>query len=189
MSCNGLRLRSACMYMNHLTVVDETRLQGILTVAHHSFEKGLTARAFFKVNNHTVSDDLVQETFTKTWMYLVKGGEISTMKAFLYHILNHLIIDEYRKRKTLSLDVLIENGFEKGDDTQERLYAFLDGKKALLLITSLPPMYRVVMRMRYVQELSLQEIAKSTGKTANTVAVQVHRGLEKLKVLYERGVT
>ena len=40
------------------------------------------------------------------------------------------------------------------------------------------------MRMRYVQDLSLKEIALLTGQTANTIAVQLHRGLAKLKLLY-----
>lgn len=32
------------------------------------------------------------------------------MKAFPYHVLNNLIVDEYRKRKTASLDDLLEKG-------------------------------------------------------------------------------
>lgn len=42
------------------------------------------------------------------------------------------------------------------------------------------------MRMRYAQDLSLTEIALITKQSKNTVAVQAHRGLEKLKQLYNR---
>lgn len=38
--------------------------------------------------------------------------------------------------------------------------------------------------MRYVQDLSLAEMALVTGKSKNTMAVQAHRGLAKLKQLY-----
>ncbi len=132
-----------------------------------------------------MSEDLVQDTFMKTWVYLMKGGEIDTMKAFLYHILNNLIIDEYRKSKTESLDALLEKGFEPKADTTEQLINMLDGENALTLISHLPPAYRKVMRMRYVQDLSLKEMAEITGQSRNTMAVQAHRGLEKLKILYE----
>ena len=88
----------------------ETQRQLLLTSAHHNFSKALNAHAFFKVHDHKIGEDLVQDTFMKTWAYLVKGGEIEVMKAFLYHILNNLIIDQYRKHKTASLDTLIENG-------------------------------------------------------------------------------
>lgn len=167
-----------------MTQAQETKLQTTLTVAHYDFEKGLNAHAYFKVHNHDTGEDLVQDTFMKTWKYLVKGGKIETMKAFLYHILNNLIVDEYRKRKTTSLDVLVEKGFEPSEDISERLLDRLDGKTALILIKHLPQKYQKVMHMKYVQLLSLKEMSLVTGQTKNAMAVQAYRGLEKLKMLY-----
>ncbi len=164
---------------------EKAEKQEILSIAHRDFEHGLNLFAFFKVRDRATSEDLVQDTFTKTWRYLLKGGKIDIMKAFLYHILNNLIVDEYRKRKTVSLDDLIEKGFEPSAGYSWRLINFLDGKSALLMITRLPEKYRKVMRMRYVQDLSLKEMSLITGQTKNAIAVQVHRGLEKLKLLYE----
>lgn len=167
-----------------MTTKLETQLQAVLIVAHKNFERGLNVHAFFRVPDQTMSEDLVQETFMKTWRYLLKGGKIEIMKAFLYHVLNNLIIDEYRKPKTVSLDVLLEKGFEPSTDTTAQLFNVMDGKVALLLIHQLPKKYKKVMRMRYVQDLSLKEMSILTGQTKNAVTVQVHRGLKKLKLLY-----
>jgi RNA polymerase sigma-70 factor (ECF subfamily) len=167
-----------------MTRARETKLQTTLTVAHYDFEKGLNSYAFFKVHSHTTSEDLVQDTFMKTWKYLVKGGKIETMKAFLYHILNNLIVDEYRKHKTTSLDVLVEKGYEPSIDNSEQILDCLDGKAAILLIKRLPQKYQKVMRMRYVQLLSLKEMSLITGQSKNAMAVQAYRGLEKIKLLY-----
>lgn len=168
-----------------MTPKKEKILHDILTKAHFDFDKGLNARAFFKINNRTTSGDLVQDTFIKTWSYLVKGGKIDVMKAFLYHVLNNLIIDQYRKHKTTSLDTLLEKGFEPtANDKPEKLFNVLDGKTAILLISRLPENYQKTMRMRYVQDLSLKEISLITGQSKNNIAVQIHRGLEKLKLLY-----
>lgn len=153
-------------------------------MAHHDFAKGMNSYSFFKVHNHTASEELVQDAFMKTWKYLVKGGKIDIMKAFLYHVLNQLIIDEYRKHKTISLDVLIEKGYEPSVDHTEKVFNILEGKSALLLIQHLPVKYRKVMKLRYAQSLSLQEISLITGQSRNAVAVQAHRGLVKLKLLY-----
>lgn len=157
----------------------------ILISAHNEFEKKLAIYAFFKTHNHATSQDLVQDTFIKTWNYLVKGGDIVTMKAFLYHILNNLIVDEYRKKKTSSLDELLEKGYEPGHDDSNRLFDFIDGKALILLIQKLQPKYQKVMDMKYVQLLSLDEMSSVTGRSKNTVAVNAHRGLLKLKELYE----
>lgn len=162
----------------------ETKMQMVLTSAHHDFERGLNSYAFSKVHDHSMSNDLVQDTFIKTWHYLVRKGKIHVMKAFLYHVLNGLVIDEYRKHKATSLDTLIEKGFEPSVDDSEQHLNTMDGKTAITLIGRLPEKYQKVMHMRYVKMLSLKEMSLITGETKNTLAVQIHRGLEKLKLLY-----
>jgi RNA polymerase sigma-70 factor (ECF subfamily) len=167
-----------------MTPKQEKERQAILTVAHHAYEKGLNnLHAFFKLSDRVISRDLVQDTFIKTWKYLVRGGKIEVMKAFLYHVLNNLIIDQYRKKKRRVS--LIERGLEPGADETDKLFDILDGKTAMLLIKFLPERYQKVMHMKYIQELSLQEMSLITGRTKNALAVQIHRGLQKLKLLYK----
>jgi RNA polymerase sigma-70 factor (ECF subfamily) len=167
---------------------EEGRIQTELTVAHNDYEKGLNVHGFFKLHNHATGEDLVQETFMKTWAYLAKGGKIEIMKAFLYHVLNNLIIDEYRKgkHKTSSLDNLMEKGFKPKIDDYERLFKNLDSKEALLLIDDLPQIYQEVIQMKYIQELSTQEMSIITGHSKNSITVQAHRGLIKLRFLYNK---
>lgn len=172
-------------------VIDELQQvykQGLLTEAYGSYGRSLVRYALFKVRSGTICEELVQETFLKAWKYLVKGGEIKIMKAFLYHTLNHLIVDQYRKRVTTSLDALIEGGFELSDEHPIRLLDLLDGARAVHLIKKLPPVYREILRMRYVRDLSLNEISLQIGITKNAVSVRMHRGLAKLKLIYARGL-
>jgi RNA polymerase sigma-70 factor (ECF subfamily) len=169
-----------------MTPKQQEERQAALSSAHVDYAKGLSSHAFYKLNNRATSDDLVQDTFMKTWRYLARDGKIDVMKAFLYHILNNLIVDEYRKRKLLSLDLLLTKGYEPSADYSDRLIDALDGKAALFLIQRLPVAYQKVMRMRYMQDLSLSEMSLATGKSKNTIAVQLHRGLAKLRVLYNR---
>src|ERR1035438_7381264 len=115
-----------------MTPKQEKRRQAALTEAHHDYAKGLVSHAFFKLHSHATSEDLVQETFMKTWKYLAKEGKIGMMKSFLYHTLNNLVVDQYRKRKSASLDVLLEKGYEPSADPRESLVNILDGKGALL---------------------------------------------------------
>lgn len=169
-----------------VTTKQELKAKKDLSIAYNDYQKGLIIFAFFKVSDQALSEDLVQDTFIKTWKYLIKGGEIEMMKAFLYHVLHNLIIDQYRKQKTTSIDLLAEKGFEPSINPSQRLYQFLDGKTAILFIHKLPHLYRKVMYMRYVQNLSIEEMALATGQSKNSITVQAHRGLEKLKMLYNR---
>src|SRR5690348_4274314 len=95
-----------------MTHLQEVQYRATLTDAHSNHAQALSKHSFFKLHDQALSTDLVQDTFIKTWSYLIKGGKIDVMKAFLYHVLNNLIVDEYRKRKTVSLDALLEKGFE-----------------------------------------------------------------------------
>lgn len=161
------------------------RQQMILDAGYTDFNVRLNRYACSRTNDEALADDLTQKTFLKTWAFLVRGGQIETMEAFLYHILKALIIDEYRKKKPTSFDMLLDNGFDPTRDDTNRLVDMLDGKQVAALIAQLPVLYQRVMRLRYMQDLSLQEISLITGQTKNAVAVQTHRGLEKLKELYE----
>lgn len=166
-----------------MTTKKEAEGKSALIQAYQDYAGGMGTYTFFKIHNRATSDDVVQDAFLRTWKYLVKGGKIVTMKAFLYHVLNGLIVDEYRKQKTTSLDALMEKGFEPGIDYTERTFRLFDGKMALLLIQHLPEKYQKVLRMRYIQNLSLEEISLITKQTRNTTAVQLHRGIRKLRKL------
>jgi len=165
----------------------DTEQRGTMTDAHNSFNKGLNSYASYKVNNRALGQDLVQDTFIKTWAYLVKKGKINGMRAFLYHVLNNLIVDEYRKQKykAISLDSLLEDGYSPSIDDSARLFDIIDGRVVIPLILELPEVYQVVMRMRYIQDLTLKEIALLTGQSENTISVRVHRGIRRLRVLYD----
>jgi RNA polymerase sigma-70 factor (ECF subfamily) len=166
-----------------LSTVTKASNNRILTDAHKDFSQGLSRYANLKVHNAALSEDLVQATFMKTWLYLQKTGKIDLIRAFLYHVLNRLIIDEYRKKKPVSLDLLTENGFELKAVKSENILNVIDAKALALLVKKLPKKYGDVLTMRYIEDLSLKEMSVKTHQTQNTISVQVHRGLLKLRVL------
>lgn len=157
----------------------------IFNTAYANFSKALTRRARYKMSSHEVADQLVQDTFLKIWLQIIGNKKIDSMKSLLFYILNHLIIDEYRKHKPVSLEVLAEKGFEVWTDDSERLFNKIDAGFVVLLIPKMTQKYRRVVTLRYVDEQSIQEIAALTGQSKQTVAVQIHRGLEQLAVLFK----
>lgn len=159
----------------------------LFTEAYRNHSEELRRYARTMVSDAEVSEDLVQDVFVKMWLYLERRGEIVSVRGFLYHVLNNLIVDRYRKHKTWSLDSLVEQGYEpRADDTSERLADMFDGRLVFGLIDRLPATYQDVLRMKYAGHLSYGEISALTGRERNTIAVQIHRGLMKLKELYNK---
>lgn len=157
----------------------------ILARAYKDNEYDLLKRSFYKISNHELADDLVQTTFLKAWEYLLKEKQIDSVRKFLFHVLNKLIIDEYRKKKNISLDSLMEAGFQFEFDESQKLFNQFDGKTAILLIPLLEDKYEKVISMRFEEELTIKEIAEATQQSNNTVAVQIHRGVNKLAILFK----
>lgn len=149
--------------------------------AYNDHGDALFRYCLFKVGDRDIAKDLVQDIFTKTWVYMSDGSEIKSFKSFLYRTLNNTIVDYYRKKKSYSLETLTEEGFDQAYEEAVSGEDKIDSEKAMELLSRLPEDYRDVLFMKYVEDLSISEIAEVTGELENTVSVRIHRGLKKLK--------
>ncbi len=149
--------------------------------AYDDLSDAIFRHCWFKIGDREKAKDLMQETFTRSWQYIIQGTEVKNMKPFLYRVANNLIIDEYRKKKELSLDGLMAEGFEPGFDEIKSTEQSIDAKLALSVINQLDEKYQEAIMMRYVDELSPKEIAEITGENENNISVRIHRGLKQLK--------
>jgi RNA polymerase sigma-70 factor (ECF subfamily) len=61
----------------------------------------------------------------------------------------------------------------------------IDSKSALQLINSLEEKDRWIIVMRYVEGLSVKEIAEVLDERENTISVKIHRALKELQRMFE----
>lgn len=127
--------------------------------------------------------DVVQETFMRTWEYLMHGKEINQPRAFLYRTARNCMIDMTRRKREESIERLAEHGFDAAQDNSKQLQAHIDAKLVLILIDKLDEEYRDAVLLRYVADLYPREIAQVLGETENTISVRIHRGIERIRKL------
>lgn len=127
--------------------------------------------------------DITQETFVKTWDYLRSGKSIIQPKPFLYKVAKNLIINDGLKKKESSLDFLQNEGFDLGHDEKETWHLIIEGKRILGRLREIDEDYQEVIILRYIQDLSVKDIAAITGESENVISVRLHRGLKKLREL------
>ncbi|HVU75883.1 MAG TPA: RNA polymerase sigma factor [Candidatus Paceibacterota bacterium] len=157
----------------------------------HSDE--LFRHASLRLSNRERALEITQETFLKAWEFLGRGEVIREYRPFLFRTLNNLVIDEYRKKKSTSLDAMMEDqetatlveGHLLRDETDifEEAATQYDAKRVLEVVEDLPENYRTVIVLRYVDGFSPSEIAEHIGETENAVSVRLHRGMRKLRDL------
>lgn len=138
---------------------------------------------YSKTSHRDQALDLMQDTFTRVWKYIADGNEVDNIRALLYAIARNLIIDFYRKKTEISLDILIEEG--NIPEAPESIHAFdrADARVALDLIQRLDPEHRDILLLRFVEELGPKEIAHILDERENVVSVRIHRAIKKLKTL------
>lgn len=157
---------------------------------YDEYADALYRYCYFKVHNREVAKDLVQETFTRTWQYLLKGYVIEYGRAFLYRVALHCIIRRAQRPTSVSLESLEEeHGFTVAEEHKQSLDETIDARHvASLLDTFLDEKDKEVIVLRYINELAPSEIAHITGESENVISVRLHRALKKFrKQLEEHG--
>ncbi|CAJ1311339.1 RNA polymerase sigma-70 factor (ECF subfamily) [Paenibacillus sp. SORGH_AS306] len=143
------------------------------------------------LSNRHEAEDVVQETFLRVYKNLDRYDQKQKFSTWIYRIGTNLCIDRLRKRKpSYSLDAELNDqdgtdGYAllPGDErTPESEYLLSETQQLIhQAIDSLPDKYKTVMVLRYLQELSLQEISEVMDMPVTTIKTRVHRGREFLR--------
>ena len=141
------------------------------------YKKSIHNYIYYIVRNHDLTEDIFQDTFLKVIMTIKQGRytDNGKFKAWITRIAHNLIIDNFRTERnenTISNDEvevdllndskLCESNIED-EMINEQVYA--DIRK---LVKHLPANQRVVLEMRFYQDMSFKEIADITGVSINT---------------------
>ena len=138
-----------------------------------------------RVSNREQAMDITQETFLRLWNTLLEGEKIENDRAFLFTVVRRLIIDWYRKKKSISLDNMVDDEnipYDVPDEkTTNNTELGAEGRFLLEKINELHPTYRDPVYMRFVEDLSPKEIGTILSISENATSVRINRGLEELR--------
>lgn len=139
--------------------------------------------ALFKLSDREKAMDVVQDTFVRLWEYLIVEEEVQNPKALLYRIATNLIIDNYRRKKAISLDSLIESGYDSSDNNLSKNQAFNAAEHRIVIeaINNMEAELRDLLLLRHVDNLTVPEISEVLGQRENTVSVRLHRATKELQ--------
>jgi len=166
--------------------MEVANLQKQFSVIYQSQSDAVFRFCLIRVSSREEAVDITEEVFTRLWQSLIDGKKLDNERAFIFTIARHLIIDWYRKKKSLSFENLSdkETGepFDPVDENAlKNLEISAEGKFLIEAINKLGSTYRQAVYLRFVEDLSPKEIGEALGISANTVSVRVSRGLEELR--------
>lgn len=146
------------------------------------------------VRNVDDAEDLTIEAFAKAFKNLHKFKKDYTFSTWLFRIATNNAIDFIRKKKldttSLNSSYTDDNGAninidlpDKGLNPQEMAIKSQKIELIQMFVTKLPAKYQRLVRLRYFDEFSYDEIAKELGSPLGTVKAQLHRARELLSEL------
>lgn len=161
--------------------MDMGKLAAEFTATYDLYADALFRFAYFAVHDREVAKDLVADTFSKVWEYLSRGNKVENIRALCYRTLRNLIVDHWRKHKSMSLDELLEAGYDPvgidGRVVEEEQSDYVELRRA---IATLPASFQEVILLRYVEGYSPKEIAELLGISSSLVSVRLFRGQKLL---------
>ncbi len=154
--------------------------------SYDKYAEAIFRYCLFRVFDREKAKELMQETFTKTWIYLEKGSDIKNMRAFLYKVAHNLCVNEIMRNKPFSLDEMMEKVDFNPVDTNTR--APEDNSEISLLLEKMDLLgkeERELLTMRYIDDLAISEIAELLHMIPNTISVKIRRAEDSLRKQYK----
>ncbi|MBD8031953.1 MULTISPECIES: RNA polymerase sigma factor SigX [Solibacillus] len=146
---------------------------------------------FYLVKNRTAAEDLSHEVYVRVLKSYERFEGKSSEKTWLFSIAKNVAIDYFRKKQ-----VRDKHAFTAFDWETEQLVSPVPSpeqsmelndelSRLLLALERCSGDQKMVIIMRYLQELTIQETADILGWTTGKVKTTQHRALKNLRQLLE----
>lgn len=162
-----------------------------------NYTSDLFSWGLYKTSDEELAKDLVQETFMAAAEKLSAFKGDSTPKTYLFSILNHKIIDHYRKKihKPVNLEDQVINRFfdangewqkdkRPGDWHQEEGHLLDDYDFQTVLndcIDGLPEKWNACVKAKYLLDKKTEEICQELEITTTNYWQMMHRAKLQLR--------
>tara|TARA_B100001094_G_scaffold230000_1_gene224623 strand:- start:389 stop:895 length:507 start_codon:yes stop_codon:yes gene_type:complete len=135
-----------------------------------------------KTSNEYISEEITIKSFSKAFEKIKMYNPKYNFKTWLISIAKNNYSDYLKKKKLLFKEVnsqKIESIVSEINPEQDMInrenYDNLNSK-----IDELKPMYRDMIKYRYLEDLSIQEISKKLNQPVNTVKIKIFRAKKLL---------
>lgn len=132
--------------------------------------------AFSLLRSQEEAEDAIQDLFLKMWASQKQLDTVRDPASWSYILLRNLCVDRLRARGDRRQEPVPEGlPAEPPPEEDERLLRILS------VVRSLTPKNRELLRMRLVEDLPYDEIARQTGQSELALRVAFHRIKNQIK--------
>ncbi|HMR17764.1 MAG TPA: RNA polymerase sigma-70 factor [Sphingobacterium sp.] len=152
------------------------------TELYNRYWKKLLVRALMILNVQEEAEEIVHDVFVTLWKKRATLSILNSFRTYMGAILKYRCFEVLAKRSQAREKASIDNIVEQEDLSTQQWLDFKYLREELEeAICQLPEKCQLIFRLSREQYLSDKEIAEKLDISVNTVRVQMHRALRKLK--------
>lgn len=147
------------------------------------FHQDIFKMVFYRTGSQMDAEDITQEVFIKMVKNIKSLRDTSQFKAWLYRIAVNKITDHYRKKAVLSLFVnqADEETVSETDNQSDSLMKKEFYGKLFDFTKTLSKGEKEIFLLRFIDQLSIKEIAGTLRKSESTIKTHLYRSIDKFK--------
>ena len=127
------------------------------------------------------AEDLVQETYLQAWKSFHRFAPGTNCRAWLFKILSHVIHHYWRKQSHVKVVDESEELLERVLKYEPPIPETITDEEILAALARVPQVFREVVLLADVEELSYKEIARILAVPLGTVMSRINRGRNILR--------
>jgi RNA polymerase sigma-70 factor (ECF subfamily) len=131
-------------------------------------------------------DDALQDVWLDVFRGMSRLTEPGALPAWLYRIARDRAFRIFRKRRILALPIEPEDVAESAEEEE---FSSEDAERVHAALDRLPAEQREVVVLRFLEDMSYEDIARVTGSALGTVRSRLHYAKRALRRMIERNAT
>ncbi|GAB3956300.1 RNA polymerase sigma factor [Spirosoma harenae] len=151
---------------------------------YKKYVKKVFQKCLSMTKDTTDAEDCTQEIFLKAYSNLKHFKNKSNLSTWLYSIAHNYCLDHVRIKKRFTVEQLspeIESSLEETDERKPIDDRF---KQLDLILNRLPADEVGLLRLKYEQNLSIQQLSHRFHVSESAIKMRLKRSREKIKALY-----
>lgn len=162
------------------------RYPSVFAVLVDRYQKPFTRKAEHILKNREDAEDVVQETFTKIYMYAGKFSVVdgASFSSWAYKILLNTAFTRYQKMKKVRDNTIPMEPelYETIAEDAGPAYEEREMKEQVsTTIAQMPEALGRILRLHFLDDMSQKEIADREGISLSAVKTRVHRAKKEFK--------
>jgi RNA polymerase sigma-70 factor (ECF subfamily) len=134
--------------------------------------------------NAHATDDLVQEVWFEVFRGIGRLADPGAFAAWLYQIARHRALRALRRRPPTA--VSLEDVEVTDDRDQDEVFMAEEAERIHVALDELSPEQREALLLRFIEDMTYDDIARVTGCQLGTVRSRIHYAKRALRRVLER---